>query len=123
MTNILIVEDNVLTQRVLGMALRSAGYTIVTAANGREALERLNDTPVDLIVTDVAMPYMDGLTLLRHIRNDELYAALPVVVLTANGQTTVRDQAIMLGADGFLTKPTGSRELLETISRFVYAQI
>ncbi len=122
MTNILIVEDNVLTQRVLSMALRSAGYTVVTAANGVEALERLADAPVDLVVTDLAMPHMDGLTLLQHIRNNDQYAAVPVVMLTANGQTTVRNQALALGADGFLTKPTGSRELLETISRFVYAR-
>ncbi len=121
MTNILIVEDNVLTQRVLSIALRSAGYTVITAANGVEALERLAENPVDLVVTDLAMPHMDGLTLLRHIRNNDQYAAVPVVIITANGQTTVRSQALALGADGFLTKPTGSRDLLETISRFVYA--
>lgn len=123
MPTILIVEDNVLTQRVLGMALRSAGYSVATAGNGIEALERLQDTPVDLMLSDIAMPQMDGLTLLRHVRDDAAYAALPVVLLTANGQATIRDQALALGADGFLTKPTGSRELLETISRFVYAQI
>lgn len=122
MATILIVEDNPLMQRILGLALGNQGYHVIMAGNGLEAIKRLEDTPVDLALVDVGMPQMDGLTLLGRLRADDRYAALPVVMLTANGQEAVRSQALSLGADGFLTKPTSSRDLLDTISRFVYAQ-
>jgi CheY-like chemotaxis protein len=122
MTTILIVEDNPITQRVLGLTLSSRDYHIIQAGNGVEALARLNDTPIDLMLSDVNMPQMDGLTLLRHVRDDQRFMTLPVIMLTANGQEAIRSTAVSLGADGFLTKPVGSQELLETISRCIYAK-
>lgn len=122
MTTILIVEDNTLTQRVLQLTLQNQGYEIVVAGNGLEALELLERTKADLAVVDVAMPMMDGLSLLRYLRDDNRYEALPVIMLTANSQDSIRSQALAIGADGFLTKPTSSRELLDTVRRFVYAQ-
>ncbi|MBI5670106.1 MAG: response regulator [Chloroflexi bacterium] len=122
MANILIVEDQPLMQRILELGLRNQGYHIMMADNGVEALKCLEEMSFDLALVDVGMPQMDGLTLLRHLRADERYATLPVVMLTANGQEAVRSEALALGADGFLTKPTSPRDLLETIRRFVYAQ-
>lgn len=122
MATILIVEDNPLMQRILELALGNQGYHILMAGNGLDAIECLEKMPVDLALVDVGMPKMDGLTLLSHLRADDRYAALPVVMLTANGQEAVRSQALILGADGFLTKPISSRDLLDTLSRFVYAQ-
>ena len=122
MPTILIVEDNALTQRVLQMTLQNQGYQIIVAANGLEAIEKLEHVHVDLAVVDVLMPVMDGLSLLRHLRADNRYEALPVIILTANSQDSIRSQALAIGADGFLTKPTSSRELVDTVRRFVYAQ-
>lgn len=122
MPTILIVEDNALTQRVLQMTLQNQGYQIIVAANGLEAIEKLEHIHVDLAVVDVLMPVMDGLSLLRHLRADNRYEALPVIILTANSQDSIRSQALAIGADGFLTKPTSSRELVDTVRRFVYAQ-
>jgi CheY-like chemotaxis protein len=122
MPTILIVEDNALTQRVLQLTLANQSYQVIVAGNGFEAIERLEHTQVDLAVVDVAMPLMDGLALLRYLRDHDRYETLPVVMLTANSQDSIRSQALAIGADGFLTKPTSSRELLDTVSRFVYAQ-
>lgn len=122
MTTILIVEDNALTQRVLQLTLHNQGYQVIVAGNGIEAIEQLEHTRVDLAVIDVLMPLMDGLSLLRYLRDDNRYETLPVIMLTANSQDSIRSQALAIGADGFLTKPTSSRELLDTVSRFVYAQ-
>jgi CheY-like chemotaxis protein len=119
MTTILIVEDYPVTQRVLGTTLRNEGYTVVIAAHGLEALEALANTAVDLALVDIAMPEMDGLTLLQHLRADPRYRQLPVVMLTASGQDEDRAQALALGANGFLTKPASSQELVSTISQFV----
>ena len=116
---ILIVEDYPVTQRVLSLTLKNSGHDVQIASHGFEALEQLNLGPVDLALVDIAMPEMDGLELLRRLRNDERYNALPVIMLTASGQDEDRATALSIGADGFLTKPTSSRELLETINRFV----
>ena len=116
---ILIVEDYPVTQRVLSLTLKNSGHEVQIANHGLEALEQLDLGPVDLALVDIAMPEMDGLELLRHLRNDKRYNALPVIMLTASGQDEDRQTALNIGADGFLTKPTSSRELLETIHRFV----
>ena len=116
---ILIVEDYPVTQRVLSLTLKNSGHEVQIANHGLEALEQLDLGPVDLALVDIAMPEMDGLELLRHLRNDKRYNSLPVIMLTASGQDEDRQTALNIGADGFLTKPTSSRELLETIHRFV----
>ena len=116
---ILIVEDYPVTQRVLSLTLKNSGHDVQIANHGVEALEQLDIAPVDLALVDIAMPEMDGLELLRHLRNDKRYNALPVIMLTASGQDEDRQTALNIGADGFLTKPTSSRELLETIQRFI----
>ena len=116
---ILIVEDYPVTQRVLSLTLKNSGHDVQIANHGVEALQQLDISPVDLALVDIAMPEMDGLELLRHLRNDKRYNALPVIMLTASGQDEDRQTALNIGADGFLTKPTSSRELLETIQRFI----
>jgi CheY-like chemotaxis protein len=119
MAKILIVEDYPVTQRVLSLTLRNNGHDVAVAGDGREALDYLTAQPVDLMLVDIAMPEMDGMTLLRHLRNDERYQTLPIVMLTASGQDEDRAEALSIGADGFLTKPTSSRELIDTVNRFV----
>lgn len=119
MAKILIVEDYPVTQRVLSLTLRNSGHDVVLANHGAEALQQLDTDKVDLALVDIAMPEMDGLTLLRLLRSDERYTQMPVIMLTASGQDEDRAVALSIGADGFLTKPTSSRELIETINRFI----
>lgn len=119
MAKILIVEDYAVTQRVLSLTLRNGGHDVVVAADGVAALKELKQNPVDLALVDIAMPEMDGLTLLRHLREDQQFRELPVIMLTASGQDEDRAVALSMGADGFLTKPTSSRDLIEAVSRFI----
>jgi CheY-like chemotaxis protein len=119
MATILIVEDYPVTQRVLSLTLRNQGYDVIIAGDGLQALERLEESTIDLALVDIAMPEMDGLTLLRHLRDDKRYQSLPVIMLTASGQDEDRSEALAVGADGFLTKPASSHELIETVSRFI----
>ena len=116
---ILIVEDYPVTQRVLSLTLKNSGHEVQIANHGIEALDQLDTMACDLALVDIAMPEMDGLELLRRLRNDTRYQHLPVIMLTASGQDEDRAAALKIGADGFLSKPTSSRELLETINRFV----
>ncbi|GAB4516214.1 MAG: response regulator [Anaerolineae bacterium] len=119
MKTILVVDDYTVTQRVLGHILRQGGYNPLMALNGREALDILQENAVDLVICDIAMPEMDGLELLLHLRNDERFVNLPVVMLTASGQDVDRVVAEESGANGFLLKPTSSGELIETIVQFL----
>jgi CheY-like chemotaxis protein len=119
MATILVVEDYMVAQRMYSHMLRKRGHTVVVADNGRVALERLAETAVDLVVADLAMPEMDGVDLLRHIRADERYCHLPVIMLTASGQEQDRLEAEAEGANDFLTKPASSREFLATVHRYV----
>jgi CheY-like chemotaxis protein len=119
MATILVVDDYSVTLRVLGHILEHGGYDVLTAGNGMEALETLAEMPVDLVISDIAMPEMDGLSLLRNLRADERFESLPIIMLTASGQDEDRRVAETTGANGFLTKPVGSAELLDAVGRFV----
>jgi CheY-like chemotaxis protein len=123
MTTILIVEDYAVTQRVLSLTLRNQGYFVVVASNGAEALQCLEEGPIDLVLSDIAMPVMNGFDMLRVLRADSRYEALPVVMLTASGQIEDHHVALSLGADGFLTKPASSQELLDIVRRFTEAPV
>ncbi len=119
MTTILVVDDDRVGQRMLGYTLQKNGYTVVQALNGYEALERLSAQRFDLVISDLAMPEMNGRMLLQRIRADERTRDLPVIMLTASGQDQDRIAAREEGANAFLTKPTSSRELLETVNRLL----
>ena len=119
MVTILVVDDHSVVQRVLSAQLRKGGFEVVTASSGQEALDRLEEQAIDLAITDIAMPEMDGLTLLKHLRSDQRYQALPIVMLTGSGQDEYGLAAKAEGANEFLTKPTSSRELIETVNRLL----
>jgi CheY-like chemotaxis protein len=116
MPNILLVEDSPVTQRMLSVILHKHGHHVIIAADGLEALQCLEFTSVDLVLCDLSMPKMDGLTFLRHLKVDKRYAHLPVIMLTASGWDEDYESAQAEGVSGFLTKPTSSHELIETVN-------
>ena len=117
MATILIAEDDPISRRILTFVLSKSGHTVITATHGNEALARLAETPVDLLVADINMPEMDGVSLLKHLRADEIYKKLPVIILTASGQSEDYLIAREAGADEVLTKPTSSGQLLEVVDK------
>ncbi|HMQ51152.1 MAG TPA: response regulator [Anaerolineae bacterium] len=122
MTKILIAEDNRVNQRIIAYTLQKGGYTVVTAANGVEALSQLvNNSPIDLLIADIDMPEMDGITLLRRLRANQVYESLPVLILTASGHAEDYITAKDAGANEVLTKPSSSHELIETVNRIIAA--
>ena len=119
MTKILIAEDHSVTQRVLSHILQKDGYDVTLASNGQEALDYLAENRVDLVILDIDMPEVDGITVLRDLRGREDYMDVPICMLTASGQDDDRVAAQGEGADEFLTKPVASHILLETIQRLL----
>jgi CheY-like chemotaxis protein len=119
MATILVVDDSPVSRRLLSHALRQTGHAIVAATDGNEALTRLAEAPIDLVIADLAMPEMDGLTLLHHIRAADALHNVRVMMLTASGQEQDRLAAEAAGANGFLTKPASSRDLIAAVDRLL----
>lgn len=120
MTSILVVDDYAVTQRVLSHTLRKEGYEIVLADDAEQALDIIRgDWQIDLAIFDIDLPGMSGIDLLQIVRDE--FERFPIVMLTASGQDEDRSQARQFGADEFLTKPSSSRELVQTISRLLAA--
>ena len=118
-TRILVVDDEPNNQRILNYTLNKAGYETLTAGNGEAALDLLNEESADLAILDVAMPGMDGITLLQHIRTMRQYENLPVIILTGSGDDTERIRAEEAGVQGSLTKPASSKTILETVNHLL----
>lgn len=111
-TNILVVDDEAQITRVLKTALSSQGYGIRTASDGDEAIQLMKNWVPDLIVTDLRMPYMDGLELCRQVRKE---SRIPIIVLSVKGEETIKVEALDAGADDYITKPFSMNELLARV--------
>lgn len=103
MANILIADDDARIRRLVGDFLRRDGNTIIEAEDGRQAMEKLEEESVDLVVLDIMMPYYDGWSVLRHIR--EQGENMPVVMLTARNEEADEVFGFELGADDYVGKP------------------
>src|SRR4051812_6083562 len=109
---ILVVDDEPQLTRVLRTGLKSHGYDVRTAADGLSGFETFKDWHADLVITDLAMPNMNGLELCRKLRE---ISPVPIIILSAKGEEKTKIEALDLGADDFVTKPFGIDELLARI--------
>jgi two-component system chemotaxis sensor kinase CheA len=113
---ILVVEDQVVTRQMEKSILEAAGYQVVTAENGLDALNRLGQQDFDLVLTDILMPKMDGFTLTRKIRSNEKTKDLPVVVVTSMESEEDKRRGLEAGANAYLIKSSfDQKHLIETI--------
>jgi CheY-like chemotaxis protein len=116
MITILVVDDEPLIAMALEAALEDAGYGVMTAANGRQGLERLAEAPrPDLVLTDMMMPVMSGAEMLQAMAADPDLAGIPAIVLSSLPEQTIRARAD--GAAAILRKPYTAEEVLGTIAR------
>jgi two-component system alkaline phosphatase synthesis response regulator PhoP/two-component system response regulator VicR len=121
-TRILAVDDEKHILRLVQINLEKVGYDVVTATNGREAIEEVQRQMPSLIVMDVMMPEMDGFEALQTLKNDPATAQIPVIMLTAKAQDADVFQGWQSGADLYLTKPFNPQELLTFVKRILDAQ-
>ncbi len=115
---ILVVEDNV-ELLMLMKHLLSRKYRVETARNGREAVEVIGKSEIDLIISDVMMPVMDGYELVKYVKNSVDYSHLPVILLTAKAQESDKMDALTVGADEYMTKPFKMKELQLRIDNLI----
>ncbi|MDY6944769.1 MAG: response regulator [Pseudomonadota bacterium] len=116
---ILVVDDSESLRQIVGIALRRAGYEIVEARNGQEALAQLDTGKLHLIISDVNMPIMNGLEFVKHVRRHASAKFTPVVMLTTEGQEDMKRQGKEAGAKAWISKPFNAPQLLEVVSKLV----
>ena len=115
MSVVLVVDDSPVIRRVMSVTFEKSGYEVELAEDGQEALDILEDVDVDVIFADINMPVMDGISMLKVIRQTAEWSHLPVVMLTGVGEEKDRDAAMVAGANTILTKPSSSGEIISTL--------
>jgi len=114
---ILTVDDSASMRQMVSFTLKRAGYTVVEAADGVEALNYARTSAVDLVLTDVNMPNMDGISLVRELRQLQAYKFVPMLMLTTESGQDKKMQGKAAGATGWLVKPFNPEKLLATIAK------
>ncbi|MCB9444929.1 MAG: response regulator [Ardenticatenaceae bacterium] len=112
---VLIVDDEPVTQLMVTVILQRKNFVVITANDGQDALDKLINADIDLVLADVNMPKMGGLKLLQQMRSDGRFQNLPVIMFTAQGQRQIQSDAITQGATDFLTKPFSSSKLADMV--------
>jgi CheY-like chemotaxis protein len=118
-STILVVENEVSNRILIERVLSTCGYRCLSASNGREALEILDREPVDLILTDLSMPVLDGYRTTQLIRARPALAKVPIVAVTAYALNDENEAAMQIGCNEYLTKPFKPRQLLEVVGRLL----
>ncbi len=115
--SVLAVDDSKTMRDMVSFTLRGAGYQVVEADNGVNALKALHGQKVDVIITDVNMPEMDGITLVKRIRGLPQHAGTPVLILTTESDQSKKDEGRAAGATGWIVKPFSPDKLLQIVAK------
>jgi len=118
MTNVLVVEDDPLNMELVCEILRSIGFTVFEATNGKEAIEKIEKEFYDLIVMDIMMPGMDGIETTRIIKSKAGYEKTPVIALTAYAMKGDRERLVEVGFDDYIPKPLDVPEFMKIIGKY-----
>jgi two-component system chemotaxis response regulator CheY len=114
---VLIVDDSVSMRQMVGFTLRQGGYEVVEAEHGQDALNKLAGITVDLILTDLNMPVMDGIALIKNVRKQPALKSKPILMLTTEGLAAKKEQGKAAGATGWIVKPFDPDKLLQTLAK------
>lgn len=116
---VMIVDDSASLRQVVNMALRGAGYEVLEACDGKDALVKLNGQRVHLVISDVNMPNMDGITLVREMKKLDSYKFTPVIMLTTEAQDEKKREGQAAGAKAWVVKPFQPQQMLNAVSKLI----
>ncbi|REL29777.1 response regulator [Thalassotalea euphylliae] len=119
MAKVLVVDDSNSIRDMVSFTLKAAGYETVEAANGQEGLTKAQSANIDLVITDVNMPIMDGITLCQELRKLPAFKFTPILMLTTESSVDMKQRGKAAGATGWLVKPFNPEKLLATIKRVI----
>ncbi len=112
---ILVVDDDSVTRKLLGLYLRAKGYDVAFAENGLDALEKLGTENINIVLTDLNMPYMDGIEFTKNMKSESLYSHIPVLMVSTEADEEEKRRAFDAGADGYLVKPVTAERINEEV--------
>jgi len=116
---IMTADDSASMRRMITFTLQQAGYDVVEAIDGKEALKRLYSTPVQMLITDLNMPNVDGIELIECVRAMPQYKYLPIIMLTTESEEARKQQGRAAGASGWIIKPFRGEQLVALAKRFI----
>lgn len=116
---ILSVDDSASIRQMVSFTLMKEGYDVIEAMDGRDALSKLNGAPVNLVITDLHMPVMDGIDLIKSLRADPAYKFTPIVMLTTESHQDRKDQGRQAGATGWIVKPFKPDQLIAVVKKLL----
>ena len=116
---ILVVDDSASIRQVAGMTLKGAGYEVIEACDGQDALSKLSGQRVHLIISDVNMPVMDGITFLKQVKAKPEYEFTPVIMLTTESAESKKAEGQAAGAKAWMVKPFQPQQMLAAVSKLV----
>lgn len=118
---VMIVDDSASLRDVVTIALEGAGYEVVSAENGQEALSRLDGSRIRLTICDVNMPVMDGITFVKEVKKLPNYRFMPIIMLTTESRESRKSEGQMAGAKAWVVKPFRPEQILQAVAKLIVA--
>jgi two-component system chemotaxis response regulator CheY len=116
---VMVVDDSASVRQVVGLALRGAGYTVIEGVDGQDALSKLKGQKIHLIISDVNMPIMDGITFVQEVKKMPMYKFTPIIMLTTESQEGKKLQGQAAGAKAWVVKPFQPAQMLAAVSKLI----
>ena len=116
---ILVVDDSASVRQVVGIALKGASYTVVEASDGKDALNKLDGQKINLVISDLNMPVMDGITFVKEMKQKSNYKFTPVIMLTTEGADAKKKEGQAAGAKAWIVKPFRPEQMLQAVSMLI----
>ncbi|MGE0085872.1 MAG: response regulator [Desulfococcaceae bacterium] len=116
---IMAVDDSESIRQMVSFSLKMGNYEVMEAENGQDAYEKLLETSVDMLITDLDMPEMNGIDLIRQVREIPKYRNMPILILTTHSDTEMKKQARLAGANGWIIKPFRPNQLIGAVRKVI----
>lgn len=114
---IMTVDDSTSVRQMVSFTLKGAGYEVIEAVDGKDALSRLEKNPVSMVITDLNMPNLDGIGLIKQIRANAAYRFMPIIMLTTESQESKKQEGKQAGATGWIIKPFKPEQLIAVVKK------
>ena len=115
----LVVDDSTSMRQMVAYTLKEAGYSVIEGSNGQDALDSIQGKPVNVVITDLNMPVMDGMTLIKKLRSKPEYKFTPILMLTTEAQDDRKREGKAAGATGWIVKPFNPEQLIGVLGKVV----
>lgn len=116
---ILVIDDSASLREVVSIALQGAGYEVVQAADGKQALDQLDGSRIHLAICDVNMPVMDGISFVKEVKKRQEYRFLPIIMLTTESRESRKQEGQMAGAKAWVVKPFRPEQMLHAVAKLI----